>query len=107
MLPVILSFLLALAAPAAFATPCALGLLSTYEALGSAGCDLGPFTVKDFNYTLIASSVTIADTDITVTPIFGASSFGLTFSSSKFDVKVRTSPSICSRTPGIRARSGA
>src|SRR6266403_5459039 len=80
-------FLAALSlAPPARAAVCIPNLLSNYEAWGSTGCGVGPCTVKDFSYTLIASNVVIADTDITVTPLFGPSRFGLQFSSTKFSV---------------------
>ncbi len=78
--------LLAIAAPGAFAIPCVTGLLSAYEALGSTGCGVGPFTVKDFSFSTISANFTILDTDITVTPVFGPSSYGLTFSSPKFNI---------------------
>ena len=81
-----LVFAVAICTTGLFAGPCVPDLLSNYEALGSGGCSVGPFNVKSFSYTLISSTVTIADTDITVTPIFGLGSFGLTFSSTKFDV---------------------
>ena len=78
--------LLVVAAPRMSATPCVTGLLSTYEALGATGCQLGGFTVKDFAYSAITTNVSILDTDITVTPVFGPDSFGLLFSSTAFNI---------------------
>jgi hypothetical protein len=73
------------AAPGLFAAACAPALLSVYD-VPSFTCQMGPFTVKDFTYTLVSSTITIADSDITVTPVFGVDIFGLKFSSGKFSV---------------------
>ncbi len=82
-----LTFLFVLAAaPGLFGSACVVDFLTNYEALGATGCQVGPFTVNNFSYTLVASTVNIPDTDITVTPVIGAGSFGLMFSSPDFDV---------------------
>ncbi len=73
------------ATPALFAAACAPALLSVYDAPGFT-CDAGSFTVKDFVYSQITGTVTIPDTAITVTPVFGPDTVGLQFSSSQFTV---------------------
>ena len=85
--------LLATAAPSVLSgSVCVTDSLFNYIALGSAGCTIGPLapgqfaTVKGFAYSLIASTVTIAATDITVTPSQPVDRFALTFSSPKFNV---------------------
>lgn len=89
MRPAQLGFLLFFATaaqPALHGAVCAPDLLFNYINLGASGCQIGPYSVVDFTYSLIASSVTIASTDITVTPVFPAGGFGLTFSSDKFNI---------------------
>jgi hypothetical protein len=51
-------------------------------------CDIGPYTVKDFDFGAIAgNNVLILDTDITVTPAFTPlDKVSLTFASAKFSV---------------------
>src|SRR5262249_765932 len=73
------------AVPSLFAGVCGTALLSVYDA-PSFTCDMGPFTLKNFSFSSISSTVTILDSDITVTPDFGVNSFGLTFSSENFRV---------------------
>ncbi len=79
-----LALLLIAFSPGLFALPCAPAMLSVYDVPGFS-CEIGPYTVKDFSYSLITASVTIADTDIKVTPTAG-SDFSLQFSSPKFSV---------------------
>jgi hypothetical protein len=85
------------ATPALFAAACASALLSVYDASGFTCTQIlggSTYTLKDVTYSLISSTVTIADTDILVTPVSGVTSayggpqafFGLKFSSSKFSV---------------------
>jgi hypothetical protein len=77
------------AAPGLFAAACAPAALSVYDTSGfTCTQTLGPntFTVKDVTYSLISGTVAIADSDITVTPVFGSDTLGLMFSSSKFNV---------------------
>ena len=84
-----IGFLLLLAfgaAPELLADPCSIDSLSNYIALGSTGCQVGGLTVKDFSYSAISTTVTIAAGSITVTPFFGGYTVALTFSSSAFDV---------------------
>ena len=78
------------AVPALLAGPCVTGTLSSYIALGSTGCSLGPFTDKDFAFTDI-SGIPITANDITVTPLFTSPSSGpalsdLNFTSPLFSV---------------------
>jgi hypothetical protein len=80
----LLLFILA-AAHSLFAAACAPALLSVYDA-AAFSCDVGPYTVKNFSFSLISSTVTILDSDITVTPVFGPDTFGLNFASNKFNV---------------------
>jgi hypothetical protein len=72
------------------ASPCVAGAtLDTYVALGAAGCTIGPQTVNNFSFSVISvggGATAIADTDITVTPTFGANLYGATFASSDFSV---------------------
>lgn len=81
----LLTFGLAVA-PVLFASTCVPDTLANYEALGSAGCTNGIFDVKDFTFTLLASTVPIEASDITVTPSLGSNAFGLDFTSPKFNV---------------------
>lgn len=71
---------------AAYAAPCVQASLASYEELGSTGCDIGPFTVKDFSYNLLAATVLIPDTAIQVIPAFSPNRFGLRFASQNFSV---------------------
>jgi hypothetical protein len=73
-------------APPLTASPCATDLLSNYILLTSTGCQVGPLTVKDFTFNLIAATVVINASDITVTPVFALNRFGLDFSSNSFAV---------------------
>lgn len=72
------------------AGPCTVGgTLASYVALGPGGCDVGPFTVKDFSFSVLSTSnvnVPIASSAISVVPVFGPDRFGLTFSSASFSV---------------------
>jgi len=77
----ILTFRLSASACVAGAT------LASYEALGVTGCTIGPQTVDDFTFSVVSSgggAIPLADTDITVTPAFGAGSFGVQFASTGF-----------------------
>jgi hypothetical protein len=81
-----LLFLLSFAAgPSLFAAACAPALLSVYDFSGFT-CQMGPLTIKDVTYSMISGTVTVADTDITVTPFFTGLAPGLKISSSKFAV---------------------
>jgi MYXO-CTERM domain-containing protein len=73
------------AAPSLFGAACAPALLSVYDA-PLFTCQMGSFTLKDVTYSLISGTVTIADTDITVTPSPSSDTLGLKFSSPKFSV---------------------
>ena len=67
----------------AAAIPCATGSLSSYMALGSAGCTVdSDYTFKDFNYLVSASVLAnnITANDITVTPAGGPGGPSLAFS---------------------------
>jgi hypothetical protein len=72
------------------ASPCAAGAtLDTYVALGAGGCTIGPQTVNNFSFNVLSvggGATAIADTDITVTPAFGANLYGAIFASSDFSV---------------------
>lgn len=69
---------------AAHAGPCIPDLLSNYLTLGPGGCSVGSLLVKDFNYSLVAGTVAINASDITVTPFAGGDTVALTFASSIF-----------------------
>jgi hypothetical protein len=81
----LLFLLLFVAAPGLFAGACAPALLSVYDA-PSFTCQVDQFTLKDVTYSLISGTITIADTDITVTPAIGVNNLSLKFSSAKFSV---------------------
>jgi hypothetical protein len=72
------------------ASPCvAGGTLASYEALGATGCTIGPQTVNNFIFTVVSvggGATAVSDTNIFVTPTFGANSFGAAFASSGFSV---------------------
>jgi len=70
----------------AFASPCGIAPLTTYEALGGSGCTLGTLTVKNFNYSQLSGTVTIPDSTITVTPTTGPGMVALEFSSPSFNL---------------------
>jgi hypothetical protein len=65
---------------------CVTDLLSNYLTLPPSGCSIGTLNVVNFNYTLIAGTVAINASDITVTPQVAGNVLGLQFSSSKFSV---------------------
>lgn len=78
-----------LCAAAATAAPCVVNPLTTYISLGGTGCDLGPFTIKDFNFSVVTSgggATPIGASSITVTPLTAPLSYGFSFSSSGFSV---------------------
>jgi len=76
---------LAICSVPAMATPlCVTGTLDTYIALGAGGCQIGGVTVVNVSYTFVSGTISIPDTDITVTPSSGSDLIGLTFSSSDF-----------------------
>lgn len=61
--------LLALAAASAlFANPCVTGTLTSYISLGVTGCTIGPFTVKDFTFSVISSTQPVTSSDVTLSP---------------------------------------
>jgi hypothetical protein len=72
------------------ASPCvAGGTLLSYEALGATGCTIGPQTVSNFIFTVVSvggGATAVSDSNIFVTPTFGANSFGAAFASSGFSV---------------------
>ena len=75
----------ALATPVTPAVPCVVGSLSSYIALGSTGCQVGPLGVVNFSFApLTGNNVTILAGDVTVTPIVTSPVFGLQFSSPEF-----------------------
>jgi hypothetical protein len=74
------------AAPSVIAGPCVPDLLSNYIALGATGCQNGSFNVVDFNFSVISSTVVILASDVNVTPNSGPNSFGLNFTSAKFNI---------------------
>jgi hypothetical protein len=65
------------------ATPCVSGgTLASYEALGVTGCTIGPQTVNNFSFSVLTiggGATAELDTNITVTPQFGANLFGTLF----------------------------
>jgi hypothetical protein len=77
----LVAFLALAAAPSLFADVCVPDTLASYIALGAAGCMDGPFGVKDFNFTIISSTVKIGPRDITVTPVVAPDAFSLDFTS--------------------------
>jgi hypothetical protein len=79
-------FLAICSAPGWSGPLCLTGTLSSYEALGSGGCQIGDLTVVNFTYTFLSGTVTIPDTSITVTPSTGSGMVGLTFSSPDFNL---------------------
>ena len=75
--------------PALAGPACLTDSLSNYAALGSGGCDLGVFTVKDFGFSVLgmAEGVTPLDASlITVTPGLSAGGPTLRFESGGFSV---------------------
>ena len=83
----LLAFLALTAAPALFAGPCVPDLLSNYISLGATGCQNGAFTVNNFGFIpLPGNNFTILASDITVTPNSGPASYGLDFTSPKFNL---------------------
>jgi len=86
MRPIGLLFLLALSVPSVYASPCVSASLASYVALGAGGCGVGPFTVKDFSYSVVSANVAISGSDIMVTPVFGPDSFALLFSSTSWNI---------------------
>jgi hypothetical protein len=73
----------------ASAAPCVVDALSTYVGLGGAGCTLGPFTIKDFNFTVLSSgggAVPVTPANISVTPMAFANGYGFQFFSNGFSV---------------------
>jgi hypothetical protein len=81
---------LLLALPLGAAPVCISGNnLQSYITLGSGGCMVGSFLVKDFSFGVASSGggdVPIGATNITVTTDFGSSSYGLTMGSTGFSV---------------------
>jgi hypothetical protein len=66
---------------------CSPGTFASYEALGSTGCTVGPFTVKDFSFTVLSGSGSVTDSTILVTPTNSALTvWGLNFASGGFSV---------------------
>src|SRR5580700_7841539 len=63
------------------------GTLASYEALGAGGCTIGPQTVDDFTFSVVSvggGATAVSDTNITVTPTFGAGLYGVQFASTGF-----------------------
>src|ERR1700721_2562025 len=55
------------------------GTLASYEALGATGCTIGTQTVEDFTFSVVSSSgsaTALTDSEITLTPTFGAGYVG-------------------------------
>jgi hypothetical protein len=83
----LLAFLAITATPALFAGPCMPDLLSNYILLGAAGCQNGSFNVNSFSFmSLPGTNFTILASDITVTPNSSSNSYGLNFTSPKFNL---------------------
>jgi hypothetical protein len=82
----LLAVLAIAAAPALFAGPCVPDSLANYITLGATGCQNGAFNVVNFSFSMISANVTILASDITVTPFSGPSSYGLDFTSPKFNL---------------------
>jgi hypothetical protein len=78
------------ATPLGPGTPCAVGSLASYIALGAAGCTVGDeIAFMDFSFTVVASgggAIPAGPAGITVTPVQSGSSSELTFSSAGFSV---------------------
>jgi hypothetical protein len=74
------------AAPPLHAAACVPALLSVYDTPSFSCAMGGSLVVTDFTFNLLAHSVVVADTEITVTPVFGVDRYGLQFSSPKFNV---------------------
>lgn len=72
------------------ASPCVPAPLSSYIALGSAGCTVGELDFRDFHFSVLSTSggaVPVTPDRIDVTPILGANlKRGLNFASSGFSV---------------------
>jgi hypothetical protein len=72
------------------ASPCVAGAtLDTYVALGAGGCSIGPELVNNFSFSVFTvggGATAIPDTDITVTPMLGAGTYGAIFASSDFSI---------------------
>ena len=69
------------------ATPCIAGAtLASYEALGATGCTIGPQTVSNFTFSdsVSGGGTAASDTDILVTPTFGADFYGVLFAATDF-----------------------
>lgn len=66
----------------ASATPCGAGSIGTYIGLGATGCTVGPYTFHDFGFSVFSSTggpAVLGTADLTVTPVSGASKYGLNF----------------------------
>jgi hypothetical protein len=69
------------------ATPCIAGAtLASYQALGATGCTIGPQTVSNFAFSNSVSGggTAASNTDILVTPTFGATFYGVQFAATDF-----------------------
>jgi hypothetical protein len=83
-----LAFLLFATAESIHAAACVPALLSVYD-VPSFTCDFGPFTLKDFTFTLgptVGSPATVSDSGILVTPTTASLRYGLSFSSAGWSV---------------------
>jgi hypothetical protein len=79
--------LVAVCALPGLSTPlCVTTTLDNYIALGAGGCQLDTFTLTNFSYSFVSGTVSIPDSDITVTPSTASDMVGLTFSSPDFSV---------------------
>jgi hypothetical protein len=78
--------LLAFCTAPLLAGTCVVDTLANYVALGATGCQIGGLTVDNFNYSPVSGDVTIAASDITVTPSFTTGTWTLMFSSGDFNV---------------------
>jgi len=75
------------------ATPCiAGGTLASYQALGATGCTIGPQTVSNFTFSdsVSGGGTAASNTDILVTPTFGANFFGVLFAATDFSTATGT-----------------
>jgi len=82
----LVSLLAVTAVPTLFANACITDTLANYILLGTTGCTVGYFNVKDFNFTVISSTVRLTASNITVSPTTGAVTSNVDFSSSLFAV---------------------
>ena len=62
------------------------GTLASYQALGATGCTIGPQTVSNFTFSdsVSGGGTAASNTDILVTPTFGANFYGVQFAATDF-----------------------